>query len=537
MSKPNSESRTIVIGGRELLMVITALALLSIAVVIFLLGIARFRDRPEAGAPILTATSSAPMIGQAAATRQPIAQAPTATVEVAPTMVPTPSSAEHIVQPGDSLTGIAILYGVNLEALLTANNLTLDSVIVAGQKLIVPLIPGNEGTYHEVQPGEALSMIAERYGVSAEAIQAANHLADANALFAGQRLFIPGALPVTVTPTVPGPTPTPLPTSAALAELAADGPLQSEWPRSMLGGGYVDDNYPLIHEAPRFTVHYQPGTYAEQHLDEIVTLTENGLEMAEARLEVRLDGRFDMYVAGTLFETPNASLRGLSQSRERRVFILHDGSGTSADNEYFFTHEITHLVAWNTLGQPSTSMLSEGVATWAGRDILEAAGYLPYDQMCLAIYAASQMPSMAVLDADFQAFKGHIRDPFNYFGSACFMDYLIATYGIQPLHGLYHTADYTNLYGASLYSLDADWRGTLEANQGALTVDVATLSDRVSKVSEAYAYVFGNYNGTETMHFAYAAVDRARSALWRGNFAEVDRWLGELTVLTGFVPS
>jgi LysM repeat protein len=425
------------------------------------------------------------------------------------------------------------LYGVELQALLAANGLTETSVIVPGQILNVPLVPGNVGAYHTVQAGEALAFIAAQYGVSVESIQQANNLPNADSIYVGQELFIPGAAPATITPVPDQPTALPTPTSAAIAELLADGPVYSEWPRSKLDGNR-DENYPLTYDEPRFTIHYQPGTYTEQHLDEVITLATNGLNNAEAALNVQLAGRFDIYVAGTLFEYPNASLRGISESRERRVYILHDGSGTPADNAYFFTHEITHLVAWNTWGQPSTAMLSEGLATWVGRPLLEDGGYLPYDQFCGGIYKAGRMSSMAALHTDFQAFNGHIRDPFNYFGSACFVGYLIDTYGLDRMAQLYHTSDYFSIYGKNLSNLDAEWQNALASEQGSVTVDSDQLKNQTLRVAEAYAYIFSNYNESETLFYGYAAVDRARVALWQGNFTEVDRWLAEFTKITGF---
>ena len=46
-------------------------------------------------------------------------------------------------------------------------------------------------TVHVVEQGEALSLIAERYGVSIQAILQANHLDDPDSIFAGQQLLIP----------------------------------------------------------------------------------------------------------------------------------------------------------------------------------------------------------------------------------------------------------------------------------------------------------------------------------------------------------
>lgn len=44
---------------------------------------------------------------------------------------------------------------------------------------------------HTVAPGETLYSIASRYGLSAEAITAANGLANPNQIFVGQVLFLP----------------------------------------------------------------------------------------------------------------------------------------------------------------------------------------------------------------------------------------------------------------------------------------------------------------------------------------------------------
>ncbi len=54
-------------------------------------------------------------------------------------------------------------------------------------------------TVHVVQPGENLFRISLRYGVSMASIAAANHITNLDLIFAGQRLFIPGASGTTST--------------------------------------------------------------------------------------------------------------------------------------------------------------------------------------------------------------------------------------------------------------------------------------------------------------------------------------------------
>jgi LysM repeat protein len=102
----------------------------------------------------------------------------------------------HVVQPGEGLFEIAALYGVNASAIAQANGVNTPNLLRAGQKLIIPGITQSEArrarsTIHVVQSGETLISIAQRYGVSAEAIAAENELANPNALRVGQELMIP----------------------------------------------------------------------------------------------------------------------------------------------------------------------------------------------------------------------------------------------------------------------------------------------------------------------------------------------------------
>lgn len=508
-----------VIGIREGVLLTIALVVLAGAASLFAFGVIRFNGRgPQAEAALLPTASLTP------ASSLPIA---TSTPLLGPTAEPTSDTVIHTVQQGETLTTIAALYGVDLQSLLDANGLTLNSVIQVGQTIIVPLRAVQPGTWHVVQYGETLTSIANQYGVTPELIQAANSLPNVDAIYVGQRLRIP------VTTNAPQPPAT----TTATAALPAQPPQTSavSWPRSLLDGD-LDANYPLLYEGERFRLHYQPGTYTATHLDETVRLVEQALARVETTLDVRLSGSFDLYLAGTLFASPNAHLHGLSQSIDRRTFVLNDGSGTPADQAYFLTHELTHLVAWNTWGAPSSTMLSEGLATYVGRPLLEQGGYLPYDQVCLAAYASGQLPSVAAVERDWQAFQGHIRHSFNYFGSACFIDYLIDTYGLEPLSRLYHTSDYVTLYGKSLRELDNAWQATLAARQSELTIDPAALTAYTQELEVAYDFVFDNYNGTDLMQQAYLAVDQARVAVWKGDFTSARRWLDEVYTLTGFTP-
>lgn len=391
-------------------------------------------------------------------------------------------------------------------------------------------LPTSAWITHTVQDGETLTSIAALYGVTPDQVAAANSLTNPDTLFPGQELQIP------MGQSSGSPAPPNLPTAPALVITFTGDPSQPDgWPRSIIEGD-LDANYPLVYEHTRFRLHYQPHTYPDLHLDEVVALIESSLANVEMRLGARIGHRFDVYAAGTLFEPPDAALRGRSFSRDLKSFFLLDGSGSPAENAYLVTHELTHLVVWNTWGAPSSTMLSEGLATYIGKPELEAGGFISYDQLCLGIYAAGQMASMATIENDWHYFQGHIQNRFNYFGSACFVEYLINTYGLAAMSQLYHTSDYNGLYGKPLAALDADWQATLEARMSELTIDPVSLVEYTNEVNAAYGAVFDRYDGSPTLHQAYLAVDKARIALWQGDYASVRRWLDQVYALMGQAP-
>lgn len=66
------------------------------------------------------------------------------------------------------------------------------------------------GVYHIVQKGEYLSLIAQRYGTTTQAILAANpQISNANLIFAGQTIFVPFGGQPAPTPVPPPPPPPP----------------------------------------------------------------------------------------------------------------------------------------------------------------------------------------------------------------------------------------------------------------------------------------------------------------------------------------
>lgn len=127
------------------------------------------------------------------------------------TLAPTPSAqatevppgGTYTVQPGDSLSLIGQRLGIPWQMIAEANGIAgPDYVIVPGQVLIIPELPQpTEGAeFHVVQPGDTITGIALQYGVDASVLADFNNIADWNSIRVGDILYIPADADATPLP-------------------------------------------------------------------------------------------------------------------------------------------------------------------------------------------------------------------------------------------------------------------------------------------------------------------------------------------------
>ena len=95
---------------------------------------------------------------------------------------------EYSVQPGDSLSNIAVQFGSEADLIKRANSLEDKHTIKAGQTLKVPL-PSSE-MFYTVRRGDSLSKIANRFRVPLKTLIDENNL-KSHMLIADQRIKIP----------------------------------------------------------------------------------------------------------------------------------------------------------------------------------------------------------------------------------------------------------------------------------------------------------------------------------------------------------
>jgi LysM repeat protein len=108
----------------------------------------------------------------------------------------------HLVQPGETLSGIAAANGISLSSLASANGLSTTSFAIAGTRLRIPSRTASTGAGapepmggYVVRPGDTLSALATRSGVSVGQIAYMNGLDAGAPLIAGRALKLPTGSP------------------------------------------------------------------------------------------------------------------------------------------------------------------------------------------------------------------------------------------------------------------------------------------------------------------------------------------------------
>lgn len=97
---------------------------------------------------------------------------------------------EYIVQKGDTLYGIANKFNTTVDNLKSINNLTTDSLSI-GQVLKLPSTTASTNTY-TVKSGDTLYGIANKYNTTVDTLKSLNNLTS-NTLSIGQVLKLPGS--------------------------------------------------------------------------------------------------------------------------------------------------------------------------------------------------------------------------------------------------------------------------------------------------------------------------------------------------------
>lgn len=106
---------------------------------------------------------------------------------------PAPQYITYVIQPGDTLSGIAQRFGTSVRTLAELNGISDPDKIYAGNTIHVPENGSSGGSapvYYTIRPGDTLSGIALKYGTTVSALARLNGISDPDKIYAGDRIRI-----------------------------------------------------------------------------------------------------------------------------------------------------------------------------------------------------------------------------------------------------------------------------------------------------------------------------------------------------------
>ncbi|STZ08333.1 Membrane-bound lytic murein transglycosylase D precursor [Moraxella caprae] len=110
------------------------------------------------------------------------------------------NTSTYKVQSGDTLTAIAKKLGVSNADIAALNSFNANSPLIAGQTIKVPATNAqverklnNQSVKYTVQSGDSLTSVANKYGISVDELATANNLSRTAGLIRGRTITIPAA--------------------------------------------------------------------------------------------------------------------------------------------------------------------------------------------------------------------------------------------------------------------------------------------------------------------------------------------------------
>lgn len=96
---------------------------------------------------------------------------------------------QYVTQPGDTVSSLAAKFGVTSDSIRWSNSLSAADVLTPGTTLIIPPV---NGVVYTVKPGDTAASLAVQFGASEDQITAYND-AEVSGLTPGEQIIIPNA--------------------------------------------------------------------------------------------------------------------------------------------------------------------------------------------------------------------------------------------------------------------------------------------------------------------------------------------------------
>ncbi|MCW4384266.1 LysM peptidoglycan-binding domain-containing protein [Salinibacterium sp. SYSU T00001] len=120
------------------------------------------------------------------------------------------AGSSYTISRGDTISGIAATFRVSVQSILSANGLSMGSIIYPGQRIVIPSSPAAADTAvavgvapvtkYTIVAGDTITSIANTLGVSVQALLSANGLTTTSTIYAGASLVVPAVQPAGTVP-------------------------------------------------------------------------------------------------------------------------------------------------------------------------------------------------------------------------------------------------------------------------------------------------------------------------------------------------
>ena len=204
-------------------------------------------------------------------------------------------------------------------------------------------------------------------------------------------------------------------------------------------------------ESTHFIFHCYPNSNAAGDMDTIVSEHESGLNNITSTLGVSYSGKinFYLYPSDDILYKMTRRDSGFSIVKENEVHSLY----ASSEERQSVGHEMTHVITYWTIGEPSEALLGEGVAValdQSGENLDETVSELIFTEMYVPL--TSMLGDNWFEQDSFAAYKE----------SGSFVKFLIDSYGVAKFKQLYISQNFLvalqTLYGRGLTELEDDWK-------------------------------------------------------------------------------
>ena len=212
-------------------------------------------------------------------------------------------------------------------------------------------------------------------------------------------------------------------------------------------------------ETDHFRIHFQPDSYAADHIDQFVEDAEqaraNGLQvLGVERFGPRIDV-FHLKSRDQMKRITDYPVRGWTDPTARTVLLVRSSAANQGER-----HEVAHVLSHNLWGHSrdwlTTGWMSEALATYAGGP---CSGY-SIDEIAAYLDSHGELIPLDSLARKFRSYNDLVA----YLQAGSFFGYLLENYGLPRVRMLWEQGfeRFERIIKQTPAGVDAEWRNHLK---------------------------------------------------------------------------